>query len=91
MKYEPGNYKKVEVIWVDAEGLAGWSDYERFEEWADESMRECHTMGYLIRSSVDRIVVASSLAECQGGDGTKILRGWIKQINILGIQGRIEV
>lgn len=81
--YDPADYPLVYVCWVDAEGMSGWHSKEDFDAWAEDTLRVCHTVGWLIAHDEDKLIVASTLAEVEAGDGSKIPSKWIKRLRKL--------
>lgn len=53
-------YKMLEVVWVDSEHHADWSDIQEVLDESKGSL-ECQSLGYLILDAEDRLVLATSI------------------------------
>ena len=76
----------VSIRWKDAESQGGptWEDSDDMLEFARRPLTEVLTVGVLLHMDQEQIAVTDTVALDQMGGVTKIPRGWVERIDVLG-------
>lgn len=78
----------VYIKWVDAIciGSSGWNDPSELDDWAYADPPIMHTMGYLIHSTDDYVVVVDSIGPNEVGCANKIPTAMVQEMYTLKAQ-----
>lgn len=77
-------YPIVNVTWMDASSHSGWMPLEVVDKEA--TLFECHSVGYLLKRTKDRVIVAQNLSERSVGKASDIMvipSNWVTGIKVL--------
>ncbi len=76
----------VSIRWKDAESQGGptWEDTDEMLEFARRPLTIVLTVGVLLHMDAEQVAVTDTVAADQMGGVTKIPRGWIERIDVLG-------
>ena len=84
--FDPDVPVLVSIRWKDAESQGGptWEDTDDMLEFARRPLTEVLTVGVLLHMDHEQIAVTDTVALDQVGGVTKIPRGWVERIDVLG-------
>ncbi len=84
--FDPDVPVLVSIRWKDAESQGGptWEDSDDMLEFARRPLTEVLTVGVLLHMDQEQIAVTDTVALDQMGGVTKIPRGWVERIDVLG-------
>jgi hypothetical protein len=85
-EFEPDHPVLVSIRWKDAESQGGptWEDTDEMLEFARRPLTLVLTVGVLLHMDAEQVAVTDTVASDQMGGVTKIPRGWIERIDVLG-------
>lgn len=78
------SYPIVDITWMDASSHSGWMPLEVVDKEA--TLFECHSVGYLLKRSKERVIVAQNLSTKSVGKVSDVMvipAGWITAIKVL--------
>ncbi len=84
--FDPTHPVLVSIRWKDAESQGGptWEDTDEMLEFARRPLTIVLTVGVLLHMDAEQVAVTDTVAADQMGGVTKIPRGWIERIEVLG-------
>jgi hypothetical protein len=84
--FDPDHPVLVSIRWKDAESQGGptWEDTDEMLEFARRPLTIVLTVGVLLHMDTEQVAVTDTVAADQMGGVTKIPRGWIERIEVLG-------
>jgi len=84
--FDPDRPVLVSIRWKDAESQGGptWEDTDEMLEFARRPLTVVLTVGVLLHMDPEQVAVTDTVAADQMGGVTKIPRGWIERIEVLG-------
>ncbi len=85
-EFQPDHPVLVSIRWKDAESQGGptWEDTDEMLEFARRPLTLVLTVGVLLHMDAEQVAVTDTVASDQMGGVTKIPRGWIERIDVLG-------